>query len=132
MRHFLILFIGLFVQVNLIAQNQIYKNTGLPICYITTKDNCAIDSKDYYVPATIEIIQGDKIILSEHDIEIRIRGNATSGYPKKPYKIKFLKKSSPLPGMNKDKSFVLLANYTDRSLMNTAIGFKIGCMLDNG
>ena len=34
--------------------------------------------------------------------------------------------------MNKDKSFVLLANYTDRSLMNTAIGFKIGSLLDNG
>lgn len=132
MKSFLIVFIGLFLQLKLYAQDYSYQETGLPVCYINTKSNCTIDSKEYYVAATINIIHGNKVVLPETDMEIRVRGNATSSYPKKPYKIKFPKKTSPLPGMNSNKSFALLANYTDRSLMNTAIGFKIGSMLENG
>ena len=132
MKPFLIVIIGLFLKLNLHAQYYNYENTGLPICYITTKDSCLIDSKEYYIAATIRIIHNNRVILPDSEIEIRIRGNATANYPKKPYKIKFPEKTSPLPGMNKNKSFALLANYTDRSLMNTAIGFKIGSMLDNG
>ena len=132
MRVFSIIFIVLFFLTTISAQDYSYDKTGLPICYITTNDNVSIDSKEYYVPAVIKIIQDDKLLLPDSEINIRVRGNATSNYPKKPYKIKFLKKTSPFPGMNKDKSFVLLANYTDRSLMNTAIGFKIGSLLDNG
>lgn len=132
MKSFLIVFIGLFLQLKLYAQDYSYQETGLPVCYINTKGNCTIDSKEYYVAATINIIHGNNIVLPETDMEIRVRGNATSSYPKKPYKIKFPKKTSPLPGMNSNKSFALLANYTDRSLMNTAIGFKIGSMLENG
>lgn len=132
MRSFFVVFVGLFLQIKLYAQDYSYKETGLPVCYITTKDSCAIDSKDYYIAATISIIHGNIVVLPESEIEIRVRGNATANYPKKPYKIKFKKKTSPLAGMDKNKSFALLANYTDRSLMNTAIGFKIGSMLDNG
>lgn len=132
MRIILIVFLGLFLKEHMYSQNYNYKETGLPVCYITTKDSCSIDSKEYYIPAKIKIIHCDRLLLSDSDIEIRIRGNATSNYPKKPYKIRFSKRTSPLPGINKDRSFVLLSNYTDRSLINTAIGLKIGSMLDNG
>ncbi len=114
------------------AQEFNFTKTGLPVCYITTADNTPIESKNEYVPATIRIERDNETILSESAISIRLRGNATITYPKKPYKIKFNKKTVPLPGMSKDKSFALLANFTDRSLMNVAIGFKIGSMLENG
>lgn len=127
----IVLFLFLF-QVNISAQDYNYNETGLPVCYITTDAGVSIDSKEIYLPAVIKIVQGNKVILSDSEIDIRVRGNATSTYPKKPYKLKFSRKTSPLPGMSNDKSFVLLANYTDRSLMNTAIGFKIGSMLEYG
>lgn len=57
-------------------------------------------------------------------MRIRGRGNATFGYPKKPYKIKLDEKSEIL-GMPSDKEWVLLANYCDKSLLRTSIAFKL-------
>ena len=109
-----------------------YTETGLPVCYIETNDPLAVITKEEYIPATLRIEQDGDTLLDSRDISIRLRGNSTIWYEKKPYKVKFSKKTAPFPGMSKDKSFALLANYTDKSLMRAAIGFKIGELLDNG
>ena len=49
--------------------------------------------------------------------------------PKKPYRLKFSKKQS-FPGLNKAKSFVLLANYLDNTLMKNAVAFKTAELLE--
>ena len=53
------------------------------------------------------------------------RGQATRlTYPKKPYKIQFDEKLS-LFGWSADKDYVLLANYTDKSLLRNTLGFLV-------
>lgn len=65
----------------------------------------------------------------EQRVEIRGRGNSSWGFEKKPYRLKFDKKIS-LCGLPKAKSYVLLANYTDNSLIQNALAFKIGELLE--
>ena len=55
---------------------------------------------------------------------IRGRGNSTFNYVKKPYQIK-LKTAASLCGLSPDKTFVLLANYLDRSEIRNTIAFDL-------
>lgn len=60
--------------------------------------------------------------------EVKVRGNYTLNYPKKPLRIKFSKKRSML-GMNegeKFKSWVLLADYKDSSMLRNETAFYLG------
>lgn len=54
----------------------------------------------------------------------RVRGNVSQQMPKKPFAIKLDKKSGVL-GMDPHKRWVLLANWSDRTLMRNAVAFDI-------
>ena len=56
--------------------------------------------------------------------QIKGRGNSTFAYPKKPYQIK-LEESADLYGMGKAKTWILLANYEDNSLLRNKIAFAM-------
>ena len=107
-------------------------NATLPVLRITS--DAPVSSKNYYVKANLEIVgNGISEGLWDHSkgkIEIRLRGNATIGLPKKPYRIKFPEKYSPL-GLNhaQERSWVLLANDCDKSLIRNAVAFKISRIL---
>lgn len=64
-----------------------------------------------------------KEILSA-DAGIRIRGNSTSTLEKTPWDIKFIEKQGVL-GMPKDRRWVLLANYWDRTNLRNDVGLEI-------
>lgn len=88
------------------------------------------------IPNKIDYKSGDfflsgfnKFENNEQRLEIRGRGNSSWDFDKKPYRLKFDKKIS-LCGLPKAKSYVLLANYTDNSLIQNALAFKIGEMLE--
>ncbi len=105
--------------------------TGLPVVYINTEGDAAITSKEEYLNATIKIVEdvntraaGD---VFESDVRIKGRGNSTWSLPKKPYKLKFDKKQSLL-GEPKDKEWVLLANYTDKTSIRNELAFFMGRM----
>ena len=55
---------------------------------------------------------------------IRLRGNTTQEYPKKPFAIKLKSKASVL-GMPSHKRWVLLANWLDHSMIRNAVAFDI-------
>ena len=61
----------------------------------------------------------------EETSELKGRGNATWSYYKKPYQIKLGKKTA-LFGMEKSKTWLLLANYTDQSALHNALSFELG------
>ncbi len=61
--------------------------------------------------------------------EFAVRGNSTAGKVKKPYKMKFKKARRPF-GLPEDKTWILLANFGDRSLIRTQLGYDIGAGLD--
>lgn len=73
--------------------------------------------------AKIEILNGDgSTNLSSTDVLIRDRGNSTAWVGKTPFALKFDSKQKLL-GMPKDKRWVLMANYFDRTLIrNRFIG----------
>lgn len=103
-----------------VTYNVIIKVANLiPKIDIYTKDNMVISSKDDYVSATFKISNCPEFGQIEINGKIKGRGNATWGYPKKPYKIKFDNKLS-LFGFPENKKWVLLAEACDRTLLRTA------------
>lgn len=109
--------------------------TGLPLLVINTEGNAAITSKKDYLPAVFSIYDN---ISEDSEInklglclgKIRGRGNSTWGMAKRPYKIKFESKQ-PLFGEPADKEWVLLANYSDKTMIRNAISFWIGNEISN-
>lgn len=74
-----------------------------------------------YYEECIITVKDDKgnVLLEEVKAEVKVRGNWTTNYIKKPLRIKFNKKQSML-GLNDDakfKNWVLLAGYKDTSLL---------------
>ncbi|MBR3894790.1 MAG: CotH kinase family protein [Clostridia bacterium] len=78
-----------------------------------------IVSKEDYVDCTVSI-SGTEI--DQYTAGIRGRGNSTWAHPKKPYRIKFDEKVS-LFGEAKNKSWVLLALYSDFSAVKDRLAF---------
>ena len=100
--------------------------TDLPVFYINLQDypnwTELQGKKDDEHPATLRM-EGNGMFedLEEQTVEFRGRGNSTWNMRKKPYRFKMGKKAS-VCGLPKSKTFVLLANYIDCSLMRNAIG----------
>jgi hypothetical protein len=66
--------------------------------------------------------------MSNVTAEVKVRGNATLNYEKKPIRIKFEKKQSllGLHGGEKYKNWVLLADWKDLSMTNNTVAFYLG------
>ena len=101
--------------------------TNLAVVYINTPNEASIPSKteDWLTTTYVKIVRNDGTIDFEcPDASIKIRGNTTSSYPKKPYSLKLERKASIL-GMPKHKRWVLLANWMDRTLLRNSVAFCI-------
>lgn len=98
---------------------------SLPQVYINTVNSQAIDSKDYYVKGNVEVFNGDGEQESSYPMKIRGRGNSTWSFPKKPYQMNLEEKESFL-GMAKDKKWIFLANYSDKTMLRNEFAFDLG------
>lgn len=100
----------------------------IPLPGITSKKIYTKTKFDIYRPGSDE----GRWSATDAEIEIRGRGNSTWGLPKKPYRIKFPEKFSPI-GLNhaKAKSWVLLAHDMDKSLLRNHIAFEFSRILFN-
>ena len=113
-------------------------NTELPVLHM--KPDYLISSKDNYVDTYIQLYdktpestgEGWWDSAEKGKIEMRGRGNSTWGLPKKPFRMKFTEKFSPI-GMNhaKEKSWVILAQDMDKSLLRTHLAFEYSRILFN-
>jgi hypothetical protein len=104
------------------------QTTGLPVFYVDTR-GVAITNKTDYVHCTLAVADpadpnNDKKIALTGD-GIRLRGNTTMNYDKKPYRLKFDKKEDFF-SLGKAKSWVLLANYLDPTLLANSVAFELG------
>ena len=100
--------------------------TNLPVLKILTDNLAPIVSKDVYLPAQMTLesnVAGTPAVVG--GLQIRGRGNSTWDMPKKPYRLKLTDKQ-PLLGMPSSKDWVLLANYSDKSLARNAIAMELG------
>ena len=96
---------------------------GLPVVMINTPNATPIVSKEEYVTGSyISLLDADMTYDYQGEMKIKGRGNTTWEAPKKPYKVKFDKKQS-LYGEPKDKEWVLLANYYDKSMLRNDVAY---------
>lgn len=101
-------------------------HSGLPVVIINTPNNQDITSKEDYVENTLmSVLQMDIMDEFCELTNMKGRGNSTWSAPKKPYAIKFDKKKS-LMDLPDDKSWVLLANYYDPTLLRNDLAFFMG------
>ena len=107
-------------------QVDLAKFTGLPIINISTDGGASIESKDDYIFGTVSIDGGRGFSdFPESIIEIRGRGNSTWGNPKKPYQMKLDSKEEFLD-MPKDKKWIFLAEYSDKTMLRNRMAFEMG------
>lgn len=107
--------------------------TNVPTVYITIPaypDLTELYNKELYLDAMISI-DGNGVVddLEPTAVSIKGRGNSTWNYAKKPYRLKFDKKIA-ICGLAKAKSYALIANYIDCTLMRNAVALKMGQLLN--
>ncbi len=100
--------------------------TTVPTIFINTENGVGVTSKEDYVNAyvTVRGAENEEDNISEVLTEIKGRGNSTWGMAKKPYRLKFDEKIKFLGNEAKEKNWVLLANYADKTLMRNALAFE--------
>ena len=117
-------------------------NSGLPVVVLTQSGGGSesweeaginVRSKD------AEWVKTDKMAVYNADgsvdmeealCGIRLRGNSTQKFPKKPFAVKLVSKASVL-GMPKHKRWVLLANWMDRTMLRNAVAFEVAHQTEN-
>lgn len=101
------------------------RQASLPVVRLTTDDGSPVTSKTVYKAGTIVIEDADSTFTAQ--MEIRGRGNTTwdpENIPKLPYRLK-LKERARLFGLSTDKSWNLLANWSDKSLLRNRVCFEL-------
>ena len=97
--------------------------TNLPSVVIHTQDNVIPYDKEHEINCFITVLS-DNEVLSD-TATIRERGNASRGFPKKPYRIKFAHKHNVLGAPAKAKKWTLINNYGDKTLMRNQLAFEL-------
>ncbi len=109
-----------------IAYSQAIQLTNLPTLHLTTQDRKPVTSKEIYLPARVTIKSSNQNqVVTDIAAEIRGRGNSTWTMPKKPFRLKLEQKMNFFGLPAKERSWVLLANYGDKTLIRNAVAFKI-------
>lgn len=117
-------------------------NSGLPVVVLAQSGGGTVE----WVEAGINVrekdadwVETDKMTVynadGSTDVEetacgIRLRGNSTQEFPKKPFAIKLASKAKVL-GMPKHKRWVLLANWMDRTMLRNAVAFEVAHQTEN-
>lgn len=117
-------------------------NSGLPVVVLTQSGG----GSESWAEAGINVrskdsewVENDKFTVYKADgtadvtdalCGIRLRGNSTQNFPKKPFAIKLVSKASVL-GMPKHKRWVLLANWMDRTMLRNAVALNIAHRVDS-
>jgi hypothetical protein len=104
------------------------QSSGLPVVMVDTKGGAGIYDKVNYVESTFKLVDAANPGNNVESLEktgIRGRGNASWNHPKKPYRIKFDKKTS-LFDLGAAKSWVLLSNYQDPTFITNTVALELG------
>ena len=106
--------------------SKFYQLTNLPTVVINTSGAQEITSKEVEISSNVYIISQDGTdLLATSQTGVRGRGNASWGFPKKPYRLKFDSKQSPLGAPASAKKWTLISNYGDKSLLRNVMAFEV-------
>lgn len=117
-------------------------NAGLPVVVLAQNNSGTVDwleaglkvcAKDADWPTSdhFTVYNADGTVDVDNAIcGIRLRGNSTQNFPKKPFAIKLDSKAKVL-GMPKHKRWVLLANWMDRTMLRNSVAFEVAHQVEN-
>lgn len=106
-----------------------YQPTNLATVIVNTVNSEEPYDKEHDIVANIIMLENHGIDLNKPGT-IRERGNASRSFPKKPWRLKFDKKQSPLDATAEAKKWTLINNYGDKTLMRNIVAFEIARKLD--
>ena len=101
-----------------------YLPSALPLVLIHTVNAVEPYDKVNDIGCYVRIIHTDHSYVMD-TATTRLRGNASTQFPKKPYRIKFDSKQKPLDAPAKAKKWTLINNYGDKTLMRNLLAFHI-------
>ena len=109
-----------------------YQITNLPTVSIHTYAGYDPKDKVTEMPSNITITYDNGTRIQEYPITARGRGNASWGYPKKPWRIKFadgkshhMLRGSAMESPAKAKKWTLINNWGDKTLMRNCLAFEV-------
>jgi hypothetical protein len=109
-----------------------YQVTNLPTVSIHTEAGYDPKDKVNEMPSFITITYDGGTRIQEYPITARGRGNASWGYPKKPWRIKFadgkshhMLRGSAQESPSKAKKWTLINNWGDKTLMRNCLAFEV-------
>ena len=117
-------------------------NSGLPVVVLTQSGggseswaeagiNVRSKDADWVETDKMTVYKADgSVDMEEAFCGIRLRGNSTQKFPKKPFAIKLVDKA-PVLGMPKHKRWVLLANWMDRTMLRNAVALEVAHRTDS-
>lgn len=117
--------------------SKFYQITNLPTVSIHTTTGSDPKDKVTEIESFLTITYDNGTRIQEYPITTKGRGNASWGFPKKPWRIKFndgkshhMLKGSPLESPAKAKKWTLINNYGDKTLMRNILAFEISRRLN--
>lgn len=108
-----------------------YRPTNLPTVSIHVADAQEPYDKEHDLSCTVTLIPSDaNDTIKIKNGTVRLRGNASMGFPKKPYRIKFEKKHHVFGSPASAKKWTLINNYGDKTLMRNILAFDMSRRLE--
>jgi len=117
-------------------------STDLPLIIIDTEGKTIVD--DPKISAKMKIVNNTGAVNKFTDppndfngnVGIELRGSSSIGYPQKPWLFETRdgagqNLSYPVLGLPKEKDWILLSNYNDKSLMRNILGYQLFEKLGN-
>lgn len=105
--------------------SHLYQVTNLPTVTIHTLNGEIPYDKEHEISSQLTIISENGTKILSEPGGTRERGNASRGFPKKPWRIKFDKKQNVLDAPAKAKKWTLINNYGDKTLMRNLLAFEL-------
>ena len=109
---------------------RVMQSANIPAMYIQTDEPLSYihADKNNKTSASIRTYEGGNMTFDGQLKQIKGRGNSTWNYAKKPYNIKFNKKTALL-GMPKAKKWSMLAAYIDPAMIKDPLGWELSSQL---
>lgn len=95
---------------------------GIPYVSIHTSDGRIPEDKVNDIPCHVSVVWNGGVVYDT--ATVRLRGNASMQFPKKPFRIKFDKKKNVIGSPAKAKKWCLLNNYGDKTLMRNLVAME--------
>ena len=106
--------------------SKLYQLTNLPTVVVNIANGEEVIEKEKNLISNVYIIsENGTNLLATSGTEIRGRGNASWGFEKKPYRLKFDEKQSPLGAPASAKKWTLISNHGDKTLMRNILAFEV-------